>query len=58
MAGKLGTVVPENEKRSKADQNLESLQDYEIHVCSFQANMTLPVHTLQVFPQMSGDKFF
>lgn len=58
MSGKLGTVAPENEKRSKADQSLESLQDYEIHVCSFQANMTLPVHTLQVLPQVSGDKFF
>lgn len=50
MAGKLGTVAPENENCSKADQSLESLQDYEIHICSFQANMTLPVQSVQVFP--------
>lgn len=58
MAGKLGTVAPENEKRSKADQSLASLQDYEIHVCSSQATMTLPVQSVQVFPQVSGDKLF
>lgn len=46
-------------KCPEADQSLDAMQGSGIHVCHFQENVTLPIHTGHIFlPGICGDKLF